>query len=318
MKVKRYDLWNETEYTYPMAYGFVPNLVSYLHEDEKIRPCMLVIPGGGYSVVAPSEGEIVARKFYEKGFQAFVLTYTTNFLLAEPLKKQPMYDLSRAIRVIRRNADEFCVIPNQLALCGFSAGGHLAGSVCVHSQDIIDENKQYAGISNRPDAAILSYPVITTGEYASKVSFRALLGDDAGVKELEYMSLEKQVSADTPPCFLWQTVTDESVPVENSYLFADACRKQQVTFAHHVFSTGEHGLSLADEVWASEEYGTLYTKEQIVKIEEKAKAGMIPKALLSQLELQDKQEKLREPNDEVRVWPELAENWLRNVCDFRL
>ena len=69
MLKKRYDLWETGEYTYPMAFGFQPNIVSYLHEDtEKSRPCVIVVPGGGYRVVSPSEGEIVAKKFYDKGF----------------------------------------------------------------------------------------------------------------------------------------------------------------------------------------------------------------------------------------------------------
>ena len=75
MLKKRYDLWEAGEYTYPMAFGFQPNIVSYLHEDtEKARPCVIVVPGGGYRVVSPSEGEIVAKKFYDKGYQTFVCT----------------------------------------------------------------------------------------------------------------------------------------------------------------------------------------------------------------------------------------------------
>ena len=139
MKKETLAVWQEGEYSYPLAFGFVPNLVSYIHEeDTQERPCMLVVPGGGYCVVSPTEGEIVAMEFYEKGYNAFVFTYTTNPLMLEPLKEQSMRDLSRAIRLIRSRAGEFHIDPCRLILCGFSAGGHLCASVCVHYMDVED------------------------------------------------------------------------------------------------------------------------------------------------------------------------------------
>lgn len=112
MKKETLAVWQEGEYSYPLAFGFVPNLVSYIHEeDTQERPCMLVVPGGGYCVVSPTEGEIVAMEFYEKGYNAFVFTYTTNPLILEPLKDQSMRDLSRAIRLIRSRAGDFISIP---------------------------------------------------------------------------------------------------------------------------------------------------------------------------------------------------------------
>lgn len=171
MKKETLAVWQEGEYSYPLAFGFVPNLVSYIHEeDTQERPCMLVVPGGGYCVVSPTEGEIVAMEFYEKGYNAFVFTYTTNPLMLEPLKDQSMRDLSRAIRLIRSRAGEFHIDPCRLILCGFSAGGHLCASVCVHYMDV--EDGRYGSFSNRPDAAILSYPVITSADKAHRGSFR--------------------------------------------------------------------------------------------------------------------------------------------------
>lgn len=93
--------------------------------NEKIRPCILVVPGGGYAVVSPSEGEIVAKKFYEMGYQTAVITYTTNLLMSAPLKMQPMKDLMRAIRYIRKHAKVLNVSEKQIILCGFSAGAHV-------------------------------------------------------------------------------------------------------------------------------------------------------------------------------------------------
>ena len=117
--------------------------------------------------------------------------------------------------------------PHSLAVCGFSAGGHLCGSLCVHCEDIPD-NETYKEISNRPDAAVLCYPVITSGEKAHRGSFDALLGEGASAEELEYMSLEMQVTKNTPPCFVWATVSDQAVPVENTLMFLQACREKGV------------------------------------------------------------------------------------------
>lgn len=322
MKSERYDLWKPEEYDYPLAFGFVPNIVSYLHEDDTVHPCMFICPGGAYRFVSQTEGEIVAKEFYQKGYNSFVLTYTTDFSLTVPLGTQPLKDASRAIRFIRKNAEEFHIDVDKLVICGFSAGGHLAASVCVHYDDVIEENPMYKAFSNRPDAAILSYPVIKTGKYSHYDSFYALCGDKPIEDEMmQYMSLEKHVTQSTPPCFIWQTTTDETVPVENSYVFAESCKAAGVSFAHHVFSRGQHGLSLANEDWAAGRYGENYTAEQTDLIMERVADGRLEvseriKEQLLQV-MKERQERREgraasgEMNDEVMVWPVLAEAWLK-------
>lgn len=316
MKTQSYQIWKTEEYSYEHAFGFVPNITSYIHEDSVKRPCILVVPGGGYCVVAPSEGELVALKFYEMGYQAFVLTYTVNFLQMVPLKLQPLRDISRAMRYIRKNAEEFAVIEDELTVCGFSAGGHLCGSLCVHYDDIQDAAEEYSKISNRPDSAILSYPVITSGEKAHRGSFISLLGEDAPEEELEYMSLEKQVTEQTPPCFLWATATDETVPVENSEMYIQACREKGVPCAFHMFSSGKHGLSLGNEDWANGVHMSPYTEEQLVGVMRKVQSGEItvPERVRKDWEEEEKRQKegnVRVPEPEVTVWPELADAFLR-------
>lgn len=267
MKKEKVILWDTEEYHYDAACGFIPNMRLYLHEDGKMRPCILVVPGGGYAVVSSSEGEIVAKRFYEMGYQTAVITYTTNLLMSVPLKMQPMQDLLRAVRYMRKNAEKYHVLENQILLCGFSAGAHACGSVAVHWQEFEkSETGEYASVSARPNAVILSYPVITSGEYAHRDSFTALLGAEATEKELKYMSLEKQVTESVPPCFVWQTATDELVPVQNSFLFVSALQEKGIPYAYHVFSNGKHGLSLADEAWADEQFGEPYTMEQTYKL----------------------------------------------------
>ena len=323
---RRTEIWREWEYSYPAAYGFRPIIVSYIHEDKKVRPCMLVVPGGGYRYVSSTEADPVARTFYAAGYNVFVLAYTVNYL-DEPLKLQPLMDIARAVRIIRYHAEKCSVDPDKMAVCGFSAGAHLCASLCVHYSDISDPDPKYAPISARPDAAVLGYPVITSGEYAHRDSFTALLGADAGEKELEYMSLEKHVTDDMPPCFLWQTASDDSVPVENSYLFAMACRKAGVPFAHHVFSEGIHGMSVATEEWLEGCYGTPYTLEQIDRLTEAIEQGATPypteKAEEIRTAFSGKRDggKKWDPEikqwlkgilDEVGMWTKLAEKWLEN------
>ena len=321
---RRTEIWREWEYSYPAAYGFRPIIVSYIHEDKKVRPCMLVVPGGGYRYVSSTEADPVARTFYAAGYNVFVLAYTVNYL-DEPLKLQPLMDIARAVRIIRYHAEKCSVDPDKMAVCGFSAGAHLCASLCVHYSDISDPDPKYAPISARPDAAVLGYPVITSGEYAHKDSFTALLGADAGEKELEYMSLEKHVTDDMPPCFLWQTASDESVPVENSYLFAMACRKAGVPFAHHVFSEGIHGMSVATEEWLEGCYGTPYTLEQIDRLTEAIEQGATPYPTEKAEEIRtafsgkrdggkkwdpEIKQRLKGLLAEVGMWTKLAEKWL--------
>lgn len=321
MRHERINIWNRDEYRYTPAFGFQPNLRTYLHEDGAARPCVLVIPGGGYRMVSPTEGEIVAKWFYDHGYQAFVGTYTTDYLGMEPLKMQPLNDISRMVRLIRSRADEFRIAQGKIILCGFSAGAHLCGSLCVHWTDAGDP--VYGNHSNRPDGAILSYPVITSGEYAHRDSFTALLGDGATEEELTYMSLEKQVTEHIPPMFLWQTATDELVPVENSYLMALALKKAGVLMEHHVFPTGIHGLSLSNRDWAEKSFEANYPLEQMICIAKAAedkkvtpapeKVGML-NYLLHPDEADFASMPKPQPVEEVAVWPELADRWIRKHC----
>ena len=311
--MERIDLWKPEEYTYPLAFGFMPNIRTYLHEDDKIRPAMIVVPGGGYAFVSQTEAGIVAEKFYDFGYNAFVVTYTVNPLGKAPLLDQPARDLSRAIRIVRSCAEEWRIDPQRVAICGFSAGGHLCASVCVHFKDY--EDPAYPDVSNRPDAAILSYPVITSGEKAHRGSFDCLLGKDASPEALHYASLETQVQPDTSPCFLWHTVTDDLVPVENSLYFSEALRANKVPYALHLFSAGQHGYALADDRWAAGDFGEWYTMEQTRKTVEAAKKGLVeaPEGFLALVESFDSEVFRPEPNEEVRIWPEIAVRWLNKV-----
>ena len=200
----RIDIWNTGEYNYPAAFGFIPNLMSYLHdEDETVRPALLIIPGGGYEFVSAREGELVALEFYDRGYNCFVLTYTVDLLCAVPLRMQALEDASRAMRLIRTIAPSYYIDPNRITVLGFSAGGHLAASLCVHHKDSIEIDPRLADASARPDAAILCYPVISFGaEWGHAGSGKRLLGEERYEAEQEKFCLSGLVTGETPPTFL--------------------------------------------------------------------------------------------------------------------
>lgn len=206
-------------------------------------PAVLICPGGGYAFVSDREGEPVALRCNAEGFHAFVLRYTVA-----PQAEYPtaLVQAAKAMAMIRRHADEWNLKADQVAVCGFSAGGHLAGSLSVLWDSPTVKEALQSGDCPRPDAQILCYPVITSGEFAHKDSFRNLLGTQYSEQAAQELSLERLVRFDTPPAFLWHTVSDDAVPVENSMLYAAALRKSGVPFELHLYEKGRHGLSLCD------------------------------------------------------------------------
>lgn len=329
MNHTRVNIWGEGEYTYEAAYGFVPNIRTYIHDDDTIRDCMLVVPGGGYCMVVPPEAEIVAKEFYNQGMNVFVLTYTTDITFSVPLKKQPLNDISRAVRIIRSRAAKWKINPDKVVVCGFSAGAHVCGTLCVHYEDVVDMDEKLNCFSNRPDAAILSYPVITSGEFTHRLSMIALMGNEASREEYDYFSIEKNVDSNTPPCFLWQTVTDDLVPVENSYLMANALKRAGVRYAHYVFPEGHHGLSVSTEDFYRGIFGEEYTFEQLKNAVNSVRDGKGIKVskqrtdeIMEQFFGPDttwfKNQPVKDdvdvnPYPDVRLWPELARTWLAKI-----
>lgn len=319
-------IWDESEYNYAAAYGFIPEIHAYMHDDDQSRDCMLVIPGGGYCVCTPHEGELVAEEFYKRGMNAFVLTYTTDITMSVPLKDQPLQDISRAVRFIRKRAEEYNISGKKLIVCGFSAGAHVAGTLAVHYEEISDVNTAYSNISNRPDGVILSYPVITAGELTHIYSIQTLLGKNPTQEELDYYSIEKQVKPSTPPCFIWQTEEDELVPVENSYLMAEALHKAKIPYAHYVFPKGFHGLSVANDDFFNGWSGGMYVMDQVFKAVEAVKAGKgvnVSDERRAELEAQfpDDQEPVMPEGlpidqswrEDAGLWPSLAEAWIKRL-----
>ena len=216
---------------------------------------VVVCPGGGYSGRAiDHEGKQIVEWLNKRGIHAFVLKYRTvnESNIKPPLAPGPMLDVQRAIRIVRNGAKEYGVDPKRIGVWGFSAGGHLASTAATHFDDGKDEKAPQGvkyidpieQVSCRPDFAILAYPVITMGAKTNGGTRDNLLGSKPDEKLIEAYSNEKQVTAKTPPTFLFHTIEDNVVPIENSRMFRDACVKAGVPVKLVEYEKGAHGVGL--------------------------------------------------------------------------
>jgi acetyl esterase/lipase len=223
-----------------------PSITPYLvPEGRGTGTAVVICPGGGYQHLAlDHEGAQVAQWLNSIGVAAFVLQYRLGPRYHHPIE---LGDAQRAIRTVRAKAAQYRVLPDRIGIMGFSAGGHLASTAETHfdagnpnARDAIDR------VSSRPDFAVLAYPVITlTTPQTHNGSRDNLLGPNPDPKLVESLSNELQVTATTPPTFLFHTTTDPVVPVENSVLFYLALRKAGVPAEMHIYAQGPHGVGLA-------------------------------------------------------------------------
>lgn len=198
------------------------------------RPLVLVVPGGGYSHLSAREGDPVALQFAAAGYHTAVLRYAVGDDAAHGL---PLRQLAAAIGLVRQNAAQWHVLPDKIAVCGFSAGGHLALSGAVWDIPGMEDQP-------RPNALLLAYPVVTAGEYAHRGSFVQLTGTQ-DIAAHQRFTLEDKITPATPPVFVWHTMEDETVPVENTLLLLNALHKAGVPCEAHLFEKGRHGTSIS-------------------------------------------------------------------------
>lgn len=243
MQLTPFRLWKDDA---PGALGKadqdVPTLTPYIPAKQN-GTAIVVCPGGGYGMLADHEGKDYALWLNRLGITAFVLKYR----LGSNGYRHPsmLNDAARALRTVRAQAKGWGIDPNKIGIMGSSAGGHLASTLLTHfdagnsgASNVVDR------MSSRPDFGILCYAVISFGKFAHVGSRENLIGKTPTSELVKDLSNELQVTAQTPPTFLWSTADDQAVPVENSLLFAEALRAHKVPFDLHVYESGPHGIGL--------------------------------------------------------------------------
>ena len=225
----------------------IPTLTLYLPAGTNVTGAAMVIcPGGGYAHLAPHEGRDYALWLNQHGIICFVLKYR----LGSSGYHHPamLHDAARAVRWVRAHADEFQIDSHRIGIMGSSAGGHLAATLMTHfdlgnasATDAVERE------SSRPDLGILCYAVVSLGEFAHQGSRENLLGKNPAPELVQDLSNELQVTPRTPPCFLWTTFEDKTVPLENTLMFAAALRRNSVPFDLHIYEKGGHGMGLHDK-----------------------------------------------------------------------
>ena len=246
MICERIDLYNYFGLERPQgAKGYLDTYIrkeSAEFSADRLRPAMLVIPGGGYAMVSGREGCPIALAYMTSGFHTFVLDYS----VAPLFYPTQLIEAGMAMAWIRENAQKYLIDNDHVAAVGFSAGGHLCGMLATmfEEKELVGALGEKAKLC-RPDGVILSYPVISAGDYAHRGSFINLSGNNPDL--YDKLSLEKRVTEKSTPAFIWSTSEDVTVPCENSLFMALAYRKVGVPIELHIFEPGRHGLSTCDE-----------------------------------------------------------------------
>ena len=215
-------------------------VTGYLQDDydtlaaHKVRPALVICPGGAYRWRSPREKDPPAFEFLSMGYQVFILEYSCGERAGG---LRPLRELAEAVRLLRERHRAWRIDQSKIAVLGFSAGGHLAASLGA----FWDDPALALPAGCRPDALVLCYPVISTRQFAHEESAQLVSGGDPALREK--LHLWDRVTAGFPPTFLWHGGEDNSVPAENSLLLAVELRKHGVPFEYHLFGSGAHGIS---------------------------------------------------------------------------
>lgn len=198
---------------------------------ETNRPAVLICPGGGYMYCSPREAEPVALRYAAAGFHAFILRYSVEEKAAG---NAPLAEVSWAINLLRQHAEQWRIDPEKIAVCGFSAGGHLAlmsGLMAEH----------------KPNAMILIYPAAVLPNLpGADFMLKYLTGKGAVTDEdAADFNLLNKITATAPPVFLAATSEDMitaygALPIAQRYSAAGR------NYELHIFQYGPHGYSLGD------------------------------------------------------------------------
>lgn len=225
-----------------------PDIEVYASSKEENRNfAVLVIPGGGYAREANVvSGSQIAKYFNTLGATAFVLKYrlpqSPDVIHPE---LAPLQDGQRALKIMRSLAAAYHYDADKIGVFGTSAGGHLAASLGVYTEDYTEVKDSLSKYSFRPDFMILLSPVISLADpYAHKGSRENLLGKNASKELIDKFSPNLHVTETTPPTLLMQANDDPAVPSFNSAMMYIALREKKVNASLHIFPHGKHSIAL--------------------------------------------------------------------------
>jgi len=225
-----------TEIQNPILEVFLPA------PNQSTGQAVMICPGGGYTGLAYDwEGTDIAKWLNGNGIAGIVLKYRmpkASLGLAGTLI--PSNDARQGLDIIHANAEVWNIDKDKIGILGFSAGGHLAATVSTMpittSQTSLD--------TLNPDFSILIYPVISLKEITHGGSKKNLLGDNPSQEQILEFSNEERVTSLTPPTFIVHSSDDEAVPVENSLVYYQALRDNNIPTEMHLYNTGGHGFAL--------------------------------------------------------------------------
>ncbi len=210
--------------------------------NHDISKGILILPGGAYSYTSKREGDPVALAFMMKGYCTFILHYTTKTSYPTP-----MIEVACAIDYLRKNSLKYYLNKDQIIVCGFSAGGHLAASYgYLHKNQDFLKRVDFLAENINPNGLILCYPVITMGEYTHLETRQNITGGNQDL--YEFLSVEKHVDKDYPPTFIWTTNSDNVVPYCNSVMLVEQLNKFNVPNEFHLFPFLDHGKSIGNDL----------------------------------------------------------------------
>jgi acetyl esterase/lipase len=194
-------------------------------------PCIVILPGGGYSHLAiDHEGRQWAPFFNGLGFSVVVLKYR----MPHGDKRIPIEDAEEAIRMVRRNAARWNINPQDIGIMGSSAGGHLASTIATHAEK-----------EAKPNFQILFYPVITMEEdLTHKGSHDNFMGNKPKKREVELYSNDAQVTRVTPRAWIALSDDDHVVLPANGVNYYNELYRHDVPASLHVYPSGGHGWGI--------------------------------------------------------------------------
>ena len=212
------------------------------------RDAILVIPGGGYyNICSDREGEPIGMAFMPYGFNAFVLHYSVKENSSKTFPTQ-LIEASKAIKYIKDNAEKYNINPERVFAVGFSAGGHLCGSLATmwNKEEIYKEIDMPYGY-NKPTGVMLIYPVISLKHHV--FSFKNLLGKEEFTEaDHKLVSIDQNVSEDSSPMYIMHTTNDEAADIGNSVALANALVEKRLMFEMHIYPDAPHGVALGNRI----------------------------------------------------------------------